>query len=320
MTQEKMSLEPGTRFKTRVVVEEAGKDKFNNTLYLTRCDCGYEQVYRGSYLKENKACKACRDRTSISERKDPFDFIGDTFNDLTLLSITDRTRSNKTIAIFKCICGEIVEKIASEVLCGTVKSCGCRKLKSSSQGKRVGSFRVIDKSHRDSTKRRTYYNCICDCGKTFLTESAELHNGKKRSCGCTRYESAKIAACKPIEIAATNRIYANYKRSAKTRGLVFDIPKCVFISIIKLDCFYCGIAPSASYKNNRGDFYVWNGIDRIDNSEGYVVDNIVPCCKNCNYAKTDQSQHDFYMWIDRVYHTKVKAYKKTLSSEGLLED
>jgi len=35
------------------------------------------------------------------------------------------------------------------------------------------------------------------------------------------------------------------------------------------------------------------GIDRIDNSKGYIEGNMVPCCKICNWMKSDKSSIDF---------------------------
>ena len=44
-----------------------------------------------------------------------------------------------------------------------------------------------------------------------------------------------------------------------------------------------------------------NGIDRIDSSKGYSVDNCVPCCAKCNYAKHDLSIDDFKNHIEKIY-------------------
>jgi hypothetical protein len=41
---------------------------------------------------------------------------------------------------------------------------------------------------------------------------------------------------------------------------------------------------------------------------GYTIENVVPCCKRCNQAKSDQSVVDFLAWIRRVYeHTTGKS-------------
>lgn len=41
-------------------------------------------------------------------------------------------------------------------------------------------------------------------------------------------------------------------------------------------------------------------IDRIDSTKDYSIDNVVPCCKFCNWAKSDLKQKDFYDWVQRV--------------------
>lgn len=39
--------------------------------------------------------------------------------------------------------------------------------------------------------------------------------------------------------------------------------------------------------------FTFNGIDRLDNSGGYVSGNIVSCCQRCNMAKGKMSAGDF---------------------------
>jgi len=66
----------------------------------------------------------------------------------------------------------------------------------------------------------------------------------------------------------------------------------------------CGIEPKQIRKDRlhlNGD-YVHNGIDRLDSSRGYILENCVPCCKVCNYAKRNMSVNDFLNWIKKVYN------------------
>jgi hypothetical protein len=78
-----------------------------------------------------------------------------------------------------------------------------------------------------------------------------------------------------------------------------------------MNCFYCNSLPNnvfnraktdkkASIKAKNEGNYIYNGIDRIDNSKGHTIDNIVPCCKYCNFAKSNLNIKEFYEWIDRV--------------------
>lgn len=52
-------------------------------------------------------------------------------------------------------------------------------------------------------------------------------------------------------------------------------------------------------KRSNG-FYVFNGLDRVDNKVGYTLDNVVPACKICNHAKVDMSYDEFMEWVARV--------------------
>ena len=48
-----------------------------------------------------------------------------------------------------------------------------------------------------------------------------------------------------------------------------------------------------------------NGVDRIDSSLGYTIDNCVACCDKCNYAKHDLSTEDFKEWIIKIYNNLI---------------
>ena len=53
----------------------------------------------------------------------------------------------------------------------------------------------------------------------------------------------------------------------------------------------------------RDDFhgdYIYSGIDRKNPARGYVLDNVVPCCKRCNYAKNDFSYDEHLEYLDRL--------------------
>jgi hypothetical protein len=47
------------------------------------------------------------------------------------------------------------------------------------------------------------------------------------------------------------------------------------MDIVILPCYYCGIIQSKGF----------NGLDRLDSSKSYVMDNIVSCCEMCNMMK-----------------------------------
>lgn len=85
----------------------------------------------------------------------------------------------------------------------------------------------------------------------------------------------------------------SYKRSAKQRDIPWFLTKDEFASFWKKPCYYCG------------DLISTIGLDRIDSSKGYTLQNIVPCCSQCNTIKLDYSQEEFITKIKKIWeHTQ----------------
>lgn len=88
-------------------------------------------------------------------------------------------------------------------------------------------------------------------------------------------------------------LYSRYKRWAKHSKTLFSLKLEEFKEIVQKDCFYCGAKPKRIIKHYRKtineEVYV-NGVDRIDCSKGYEINNVVSSCSDCNYAKRCMSQ------------------------------
>lgn len=197
-------------------------------------------------------------------------------------------------------------------------------------GEKFGKLLVVSFSHYNSKYRYNYWNCICECGKNTTQPTASLRRKKHptESCGCYRKERASLL--KPWRTthqegdATSWSLFLTYKRSEKDRGIKFNIGYEDFKKLTSKPCYYCRIKPFAIHKkqNTNGD-YVYNGLDRIDSDENYELDNVVPCCKNCNYAKRLMSSFEFSDWVRRVYKIfELKGeydYIKGFAEDGLFE-
>lgn len=75
-------------------------------------------------------------------------------------------------------------------------------------------------------------------------------------------------------------LYKGYKRRCQRANTYFDLTLDEFNAITKKFCGYCERPPV-----QRQGSYLYNGIDRSDNSRGYTYDNSVPCCWECNRIK-----------------------------------
>lgn len=105
--------------------------------------------------------------------------------------------------------------------------------------------------------------------------------------------------------AARAILYSHYTTSSKRRGITFELSQDEALELFIGNCEYCGQPPSQRATTNTRivqDVFLYNGIDRVNNEEGYTVKNCVSCCKTCNYAKSGMSQDEFIAWIVRTYN------------------
>jgi|WetSurSiteA1Bulk_404760.scaffolds.fasta_scaffold00318_12 hypothetical protein len=169
-------------------------------------------------------------------------------------------------------------------------------------GKRFGRLTVTELKGRNAKRREFWWTCLCDCGNIKVIRGDNLKDGTTRSCGCLKKERDRTRWLKAPGEGSANQIINSYKGHAKNRGLSLELTREQIINIMNKDCYYCGKEPSNIYKSpyNTGDF-VYNGIDRIDNSKGYTIENAVPCCGTCNHSKDILSENDFLLWVKRVY-------------------
>jgi len=79
--------------------------------------------------------------------------------------------------------------------------------------------------------------------------------------------------------------FRQYKHGALRRGYEWSLTIEDFANYWNTPCHYCG------------DLIDGVGIDRKDNSVGYVPDNSVPCCAMCNEMKLDYTSD---AWIEQM--------------------
>ena len=99
------------------------------------------------------------------------------------------------------------------------------------------------------------------------------------------------------------------QRSAHRRNIAVNLNLEIYANPLSLGCMYCGsnLYESTGY-----------GLDRIDNSKGYSLDNVTPCCGTCNRAKGNMSVPDFITWIKKAnsfIDAKIKEVSEMKISE-----
>lgn len=149
--------------------------------------------------------------------------------------------------------------------------------------------------------------CRCTCGSARCAQQvivigSHLRMGKTRSCG-----SQQGRRFNDPSRSAINTVIAAYRREARVRRLKWSLTLDECIRLFASACTYCGAfrTNTCHLRFKHALPFQYNGIDRQDNSRGYVSGNAVPCCRLCNWAKRDLSVTDFLSWVERVHaHTK----------------
>lgn len=155
--------------------------------------------------------------------------------------------------------------------------------------------------------------------------------GREQDININTMKSKKIAACyfcthpeakerpkyhtktlkfMPIDERMYNSYKSNMEKNVRNgkEYRKFNLTLDQYKTLIHSNCYYCGAKPTADNqwnKSNRrkGDptiVYV-NGIDRIDSTKEYTIDNCVACCPICNSMKSTLSTSEFKSHIKRIY-------------------
>ena len=162
-------------------------------------------------------------------------------------------------------------------------------------GLKFGKLTVLKQGvYKSVGRNRVTWNCICECGTSHSVSSSNLTGGNVKSCGCGfKFKKGE---------ASFNRLLGQYRNNAKKRGYIFELTKDQFRYLTKKNCHYCNSKPKNFQKptlgNNGG--YLYSGIDRVDNSKGYLLSNCVPCCSTCNVSKNSMSIGEFEEWLSNI--------------------
>lgn len=88
-----------------------------------------------------------------------------------------------------------------------------------------------------------------------------------------------------------------YKYRANKKNIEWGIDDEYAKAHFVCNCYYCGDPPS---------FENLNGIDRVDNSMGYIEGNIVPCCTTCNMRKGKMSEDEFINRCRKIVNRRIE--------------
>jgi hypothetical protein len=152
----------------------------------------------------------------------------------------------------------------------------------------------IDKEKQKEYMRQYgYTRQIVDKDKIALRKKNYRLNNKEK---VLNQQKSSYQKYKDKILTNPKRKLYDYKKSAQDRGYDFNLPVEMFNELLISNCYYCG-------KEHC------NGVDRKNNEIGYYIENVVPCCKICNFMKRDLSFKDFEEHLKKIL-IHISLYKK----------
>jgi hypothetical protein len=156
---------------------------------------------------------------------------------------------------------------------------------------------------RNLKNRDSYLKYHSEYNKPWYQKNKEKHDARGKLWVKNNPEKAKaikdrFLKAHPEEIKAffkkyeqkPNAKFRMVKHSAKQRNYEFALSLENFSEIILKPCTYCG-------ENEKRI-----GVDRIDNTKGYTVENSNPCCTTCNMMKKVMTVSEFLSHIKKIYN------------------
>jgi len=242
------------------------------------------------------------------------DLTGSNFGRLTVVEQAEsKIISGQRVYMWrcKCTCGNDIVVLGASLRRGGTRSCGCFQSEMKSKrsfidmtGRKFGRLTVIEIQgfipRSGHGRGDSMWLCSCNCGNKLIVMGKSLRSGNTQSCGCLRLERLSEAVSKPNGEAGKNAVLNSSKQTAMKKGRIWKLSDEFATELMLQNCFYCGAVPQ-----NKSRDFIYNGLDRIDNSKGYTPENVVPCCIHCNRAKRTRSVDEFLEWVKEVFRHSI---------------
>lgn len=181
-------------------------------------------------------------------------------------------------------------------------------------GRIYNYWKVLEPDIEKSKGKALYWKSEClKCKTVYSVWGANIRSGLSKQCAkCGNghgheLQKGQIRTKRTPEESAYHYLYNQLKKGAKKRNLKWELTREQVRRLVTSSCAYSGHAPSLicfplkhqglSRKNETEAKIVRGGIDRVDSSKGYTMDNVVPCCTTCNTAKMSMSAEAFEKYL-----------------------
>lgn len=256
------------------------------------CDCGKTVTVQRNNLTSG-ATKSCGCAKELP------DLTGQVFGNLTVIRKNYQIRvkacasshfRNEIYWECQCVCGTRIELEHQRLTHASTSDCGCISHPALAIGTQFGRLTIVASNWNEKSWK---YTCQCNCGNFVVLGLTSITSGIV-SCGCAKKERDANSR------SALEQLFYQYQDNAHSRKRDFDLTIEQFKVLTQQPCYYCGLTPSRICHNSHGS-YIYNGLDRVDSSKGYLMSNVVPCCWDCNKSKGTKKQQDFIAWVKLIH-------------------
>lgn len=144
-------------------------------------------------------------------------------------------------------------------------------------------------------EKKNTVSCCKNCN--FIKGSLDPETFIKRCQHISKHFGGNGILNKDIWPNSNSVPYNRYLARAAEKDLEFVLTKNEFSKFVNDKCYYCDKENSESHNN---------GIDRKDNEIGYIIENCVSCCRECNYMKGGLNENEFIETCKRISEYNLK--------------
>lgn len=177
-------------------------------------------------------------------------------------------------------------------------------------GKRYGKLTVLRRV--SSTNQGQMWECICDCGNAATAATGALNAGNRVSCGCIHVGKNSSRYLGHNDIGGS--YWSQVEAGAKRRNIEFSVTKEQAWEIFESQGRKCALSgldiklsSSATYKSKNQTA----SLDRIDNSKGYILENLQWLHKDVNIMKNVHEESYFVSLCKLIAGANNESNRKT---------
>lgn len=282
----------GSKYNQLTILDVVAPAEGKHYKAVCKCDCGKTKIIRLARVIQNET-KTCGCIFQSEEFKNKIKSnlllgfgsskreVDKTY--LNAMSVYNKSYNDETdLTFFKFLA-------LSQENC---HYCGCEPYKSKNkyeENEHEFIYNGVDR--KDSDLEHTIDNCVTSCKTCNFIKDIRPYDefiSFIKDFKFNKFEPLKIGRIEVNQDDLT--VYKNIYSDSYSEMDFED-----FHYLIHQECFYCG---KDHVNSNKGVRY--NGIDRIDSSRTHTIDNVVPCCKFCNYSKKKQTLEEYYSNINKI--------------------